>query len=77
MADKQECEVCRKMTAEKYKHLKVWRILAIIFMCLTILFAVLYFGSGEVFKETINQNDVEIVNTGGSNNNNNNVVINN
>lgn len=75
MADKQECEVCRKMTAEKYKHLKVWRILAIVFMCLTILFAVLYFATGEVFTETVN--DVEIVNTGGSNNNNNNVVINN
>lgn len=75
MADKQECKVCRKMTAEKYKHLKVWRILAIVFMCLTILFAVLYFATGEVFTETVN--DVEIVNTGGSNNNSNNVVINN
>lgn len=76
MADKKECEVCRKATAEKYKYYKLWKILAILFMCLTIVLAILYFGSGEVFKETIN-NDVEIVNTGGSNNNNNNVVINN
>ena len=77
MADKKECEVCRKATAEKYKYFKVWKILAILFMCLTIVLAILYFGSGEVFKETINQNDVEIINTGGRNNNNNNVVINN
>lgn len=75
MADKKECEICRKLTAEKYKRYKLWKSLAIIFICLTIIFAILYFGTGEVFTETVN--DVEIVNTGGSNGNNNNVVINN
>lgn len=41
--DKKECEICEKMVKEKYKHYKMWQILAIIFMCLTVLFAVLFF----------------------------------
>lgn len=65
-----EFEIYQKAIKEKYKHYKTWRILAIIFMCLTFLFAMLYFCSGDLFTETINNNEVEIVNEGGSNNNN-------
>ena len=73
--NKKECEICQSVIKEKYKHYRLWRALAIIFMCLTILFATLYFGSGEVFKETVNNNEVEIINEGSSNDNN--VTINN
>ena len=72
---KKECEVCKKMIKEKYKHYRLWKALAIIFMALAIAFGTLYFASGDVFRHTVN-NDVEIVNEGGGNNNNN-VAINN
>lgn len=75
MANKKECEICKKAIQEKYKHYKIWRALAIVFMCLTLMLCVLYFAEGDIFKETINNNDVEILNRGDSNNNN--VVINN
>ena len=67
--DKKELEVINKAIKEKYKYHKVWKILAIVFMCLTILFGTLYFASGDVFRQTTNNNDVEIVNNGDSNNN--------
>lgn len=72
--NKNECEVCKSAIREKYKYHRFWKIMAIVFMCLTILFATLYFASGEIFKETIN-NDIEIVNEGDSNIND--VTINN
>lgn len=71
--NKQECEICQTAIKEKYKHYRLWRALAIVFISLTVLFATLYFLSGDVFKETIN--DVEIINEGGSNDND--VTINN
>jgi len=71
--DKKELEVINKAIKEKYKYHKVWKILAIVFICLTILFGTLYFASGDVFRQTTN--DVEIVNNG--DNNNNGVTINN
>lgn len=70
--DKKELEVINKAVKEKYKYHKVWKILAIVFMGLTILFGTLYFASGDVFRQTTN--DVEIVNNG---DNNNGVTINN
>lgn len=75
MADKKECEICKNAIRQKYKHFLVWQILAIIFMCLTILFATLYFSSGEVFTQTNNENetDIEVLNEGA--NNYNNVVV--
>lgn len=71
--DKKELKVINDAVKEKYKYHKVWKILAIVFMCLTILFGTLYFASGDVFRQTTN--DVEIVNNG--DNNNNGVTINN
>lgn len=68
--DKKECEVCSKMVKEKYKHYKTWRNLAIVFICLTVLFAILYFASGKMFVEKTIQNDIQIENEGGSNQNN-------
>ena len=59
--NKKELAVYKKAVKDKYKYHKLWKILAIVFMCLTILFATLYFASGDIFKKTIN-NDVEIVN---------------
>lgn len=71
MADKKECKICRQMTAEKYKYYNLWKALAIIFMCLTAILSVLYFGSGDVIKHTENNNNqVEIINDGGGNNQN-------
>lgn len=70
-----ELAVYKQAVKEKYKYHKMWKILAIVFMCLTILFGTLYFASGEVFKQTI-ENDVEIVNEN-SDTNINTVEINN
>lgn len=72
--EQKELEIYNEAIKRKYKYHRLWKILAIVFMCLTILFATLYFGSGEVFKETTN--DVEIVNEN-SGNNYNGVTINN
>lgn len=68
--DKRECEVCTKMVKEKYKHYKIWRTLAIVFLCLTFLFAVLYFASEDLFVEETVENNIRIENTSGENENN-------
>jgi preprotein translocase subunit SecG len=73
--DKEELKVYEKAVKDKYKHHKVWKILAIFFMCTTFVLSILYFGSGDLFKETIN-NEVEIINEGDGGNSNN-VTINN
>lgn len=77
--DNKECEVCTKMVKEKYKHYKTWRNLAIVFMCLTVLFAILYFASGDLMSSTTLEynNDVSIENGGDNNTNkdNGNIVI--
>lgn len=74
--DKKECKICKEAIQQKYKYYKVWKILAIVFMCLTVLFATLYFASGEVFCQTVNNNEVDILNEGDGNNNNNVVIKN-
>lgn len=76
MMDKNELEVYKQAVKEKYKYYRLWKVLAIIFMCLSVLFGVLYFATGDVFKETINDNDVTIENNGDGSNTNN-VTINN
>lgn len=70
MANKKECMVCKKLTQEKYKHFKLWRALAIVFMALAVLFAVLYFANGKVIidEEYVQEN---IVGGNGQANNNN------
>ena len=68
--DEKECKVCTKMIKEKYKHYKTWRNLAIVFMCLTVVFAILYFASGNMFVEETITNDIFIENEGGNNQNN-------
>lgn len=77
--DTKECEVCTKMVKEKYKHYKLWRNLAIVFMCLSVLFAILYFANGDLMSSTTIRydNDVSIENNGDNNTNtdNGNVVI--
>ena len=77
--DKEECKVCTKMVKEKYKHYKTWKILAIVFICIAVLFAILYFASGDLFTSTVVEynNEVDIENNGGSNTNteNGNIVI--
>lgn len=72
--DNKECEICSKMTKEKYKHYNLWKTLAIVFICLTALLAVLYFASGSLFtSRTIKyDNDVVIENDGDNNTNKNN-----
>lgn len=77
--DNKECEVCTKMVKEKYKHYKTWKVLAIVFMCLTVLFAILYFASGDLMTSTIVKYDNEVIieNEGdnNTNNDNGNIVI--
>ena len=68
--DNRECEVCTKMVKEKYKHYKTWRNLAIVFICLTVLFAILYFASGKMMVEETVENNIRIENADGSNENN-------
>lgn len=77
--DNQECEVCTKMIKEKYKHYKTWRNLAIVFICLTVLFVILYFSSGELMTTRVVKydNEVEIENNDDNNTNtdNGNIVV--
>lgn len=68
--DKKECEVCSKMVKEKYKHYKTWKVLAIVFICVSVLFAVLYFASGKMFVHERIENNIEIDNGNGVNQNN-------
>ena len=69
--DNKECTICRKLTKEKYKHYNTWKGLAILFMCLTMLFAILYFATGDLVKTTVVEYDNEVVieNNGGNNTN--------
>lgn len=77
--DEKECKVCSKLMKEKYKHYKTWKILAIVFICLAVLFAILYFSSGDLTKSTTIEynNSVDIENDGNNNTNtdNGNIVV--
>lgn len=65
-----DCEICTKFVKEKYKHYNTWRNLAIVFMCLTFLLAILLVANGDLFvKETI-ENNIVIDNASGENENN-------
>lgn len=68
--DNKECEVCTKMVKEKYKHYKTWRNLTIVFICLTVLFAILYFASGKMMVEETIENNIVVENADGNNENN-------
>ena len=68
--DNKECEVCTKMVKEKYKHYKTWKTLAIVFICLTVLFAILYFANGNLMVEETIENNIVIKNADGDNQNN-------
>lgn len=68
--DNKECEVCTKMVKEKYKHYKTWKILAIVFICSTVLFAILFFANGNLMVEETVENNIIIENADGSNENN-------
>lgn len=72
--NEKECEVCIKMIKEKYKHYNAWKVLAIVFICLTVLFAILYFASGDLMSSTTIEynNEVQIENDGDNNTNNDN-----
>lgn len=74
--DKNELEVYKQAVKEKYRHYRLWKVLAIVFMCVSVLLGALYFATGDVFKETTNE--VEIINNNeGDSNTNNSVTINN
>lgn len=68
--DEKECKVCTKIIKEKYKHYKTWKILAIVFICVSILFAILFFASGKMFVEKTVENNIRIENDDGDNENN-------
>ena len=67
--DNKECEICMKFVQEKYKHYKTWRTLAIVFICLTVLFAILFFANGNLMVEETVENNIRIENADGSNEN--------
>lgn len=77
--DSKECEICSKLVKQKYKNFKTWKTLAIVFICLTVLFAILYFASGDLMSSTTikYENDVKIENNGGENTNtdNGNIIV--
>lgn len=68
--DKKECEVCTKMVKAKYRHYKTWKVLAIVFILVSITFAILYFASGNMMVKEINENDIRVENGDGINENN-------
>lgn len=68
--DKKECEVCSKMVKEKYKHYKTWKWLAIVFICISVLFAILFFANGNLFVNETKENEITIRNGSGINENN-------
>lgn len=65
-----DCKVCKKFVKEKYKNYKIWRLTAIIFIILSVIFAILYFANGKVFTEKSIENNVKIENIDGQNENN-------
>lgn len=77
--DSKECSVCKKLTKEKYKHYRTWKTLAIVFICIAVLFAVLFFASGKLFTSTTIEydNEVTIKNSGDNNSNidNGNIIV--
>lgn len=68
--DNKECEVCSKLIKEKYKHYTAWKVIAIIFICLTVVFAILFFANGNLMVEETVENNIVVENGGGSNENN-------
>lgn len=68
--DNKECKVCSKMVKEKYKHYNTWKVLAIVFICVSVVFAILYFASGDMFVKDITENDIVVKNGNGINENN-------
>lgn len=70
MDTKKECEVCSKLIKEKYKHYTAWKVLAIVFICLTVLFAILFFANGKMFVQETEENNISISNADGNNQNN-------
>ena len=65
-----ECEVCKKMIRAKYRHYKVWKTVAIVFIFLTALLSVLYFASGDMFVKETTENEIVVENGDGINENN-------
>lgn len=68
--DEKECEVCSRYVKEKYKHYNAWKALAIVFICVSVLFAILFFASGKMFVENTTENNIRIENDDGQNENN-------
>ena len=50
--DRTDCEVCQQLIQEKHRNIIWWKVLCIIFCALSIVLAILYFGSGAVVTET-------------------------
>lgn len=69
-----DCEVCKKLIQEKHQNMMWWKIFCVIFAITTVVFGILYFGSGAVVTQTdIEVEKVDIDNGGDENSNN--VVI--
>lgn len=66
-----DCEVCKKLIREKHHNMMWWKIFCVIFAITTIVFGILYFGSGAVVTET----DIEIRNSKVLNDGDNGIVV--
>lgn len=64
-----DCEVCKRLIKEKHQYDFIWKIVCIIFVALTIIFAVLYFGGGTITTETEITVDNSIFENSGDNGN--------
>ena len=62
-----DCEVCQKVIRNKHKHDITWKIACLFFALLSIIFMVLYFGSGSMVKKTTIQIDNTQIENGGDN----------
>lgn len=68
--DEKECETCSRYTKEKYKHYLSWKITAIVFIFIAVLFVILYFASVKMFVEETVENNIVVENAEGNNENN-------
>ena len=64
-----DCEVCQKLGKAKHKRDFLWKVLAIMFAVIAVVFIILYFGSGAMVSEsTVTLENTQIKNNGDGSN---------
>lgn len=67
----EDCKVCKQLIKEKHRRDIWWKVFCIIFGALSLIFGILYFGSGAVVEE----NQIEIWENDFTNNGDNGNII--